>query len=35
MRVGWNVPPPLLFGLSWILLGVAALMVVLAVGATL
>lgn len=35
MRFGRNVPPSLPFGLRWILLGVAVLMVVLAVGATL
>jgi hypothetical protein len=32
---GWNVSPPPPFVLRWILIGVAVLMVVLAVGATL
>lgn len=35
MRLGRNVSPPLPFVLRWILLGIAALMVVLAVAATL
>jgi len=35
MRLGMNVSAPLLYGLSWILLGVAVLMVVLAIATAL
>jgi magnesium-transporting ATPase (P-type) len=35
MRLGVNVSSPLMYGLSWILLGVAVLMVVLAIATVL
>jgi len=35
IRIGFNVSAPLLYGLSWILLGLAALMVLLAIATAL
>jgi hypothetical protein len=35
LRLGMNVSAPLMYGLSWILLGVAVLMVVLAIASAL
>jgi 4-amino-4-deoxy-L-arabinose transferase-like glycosyltransferase len=35
MRLGVNVSAPLMYGLSWILLGIAVLMVVLAIATAL
>jgi hypothetical protein len=35
IRIGFNISTPLLYGLSWILLGVALLMVILAIATAL